>query len=430
MVTASTWIHPVILIGINMHLRGITHELFKFGLAITMLASISSFAFGHAKNETYIWLNAQEDHFDGRVELCLVDLRKYLDMDIPTEVEAAREDILARAPELSEYVTRNFELKTKDGEIIPYEIVKIDLAEAPFFGHFAQIFFKTAVMDVPAEVRVKGTFLFEQDKYSRCLLCTTYNHFTGITHPEAFFHAVYSPWNDEQAVDFNKLEKVKMGRKYFIWEGIRHIWIGIDHILFLVTLLLASVLVKRRVGDDENPEATEMLDSAVPIKPRYKWIPVEGFPGAFWNIFKIVTIFTIAHSITLALASLDIITLPSRLVESIIALSIVLVAINNIIPTFRDRTWIILFMFGLFHGMGFASVMQNLPFRMPHLKNLLVCFNVGVELGQMAIVAAVFPVIFLLRKMSWYKPVILIGGSLVMIVVAGYWFVERAMGWA
>ena len=156
---------------------------------------------------------------------------------------------------------------------------------------------------------------------------------------------------------------------------------------------------------------------------------VAGFISAT-SIFKIVTIFTIAHSITLALASLDIITLPSQLVESIIALSIVLVAINNIIPMFRDRTWVVLFLFGLFHGMGFASVMQNLPFRMPNLTKLLISFNIGIELGQLAIVAVVFPVIFSLRKWRWYNPLILIGGSLIMIVIAGYWFLERALGWA
>lgn len=157
-------------------------------------------------------------------------------------------------------------------------------------------------------------------------------------------------------------------------------------------------------------------------------MPVAGFTGAFWNVFKIVTIFTVAHSITLCLASLGIITLPSQLVESIIALSIVLVAFNNIVPTFRDRTWVILFLFGLFHGLGFASVMQHLPYRVGNLNKVLIGFNVGVELGQMAIVAAVFPIMYFLRKTSFYKPVFLVGGSIVLIAIASYWFVERAFG--
>ena len=406
----------------------------RLGLPLVTMAWIllltSSQVWGHAKNESYIWLNPQKDHFSGHVEFRLEDLRKFFKMDIPEDYATGKEKVLSLGDKLKDYVNSRFELKQLDGSTIPYRIVKVDLLENDYFGHFAQLFFETDKMEVPTKVIVKTDFLFEHDKYSRCLLCTQYNDFTGKSYPESFYHAVFSPWNFEQEIDFADLNPVKRGRRYYVWEGIRHIWIGLDHILFLVTLLLASVLVKREItkSDDSevNVDVSEDGDSKI---AKYKWVPVEGFRGAFWSIFKIVTIFTIAHSITLALASLDIISLPSQLVESIIALSIVLVAINNIIPTFRDRTWVILFLFGLFHGMGFASVMKNLPFRMSNLNQLLLCFNLGVEIGQMAIVAAVFPVIFALRKTSFYKPVILVGGSLVMIVIAGYWFVERAMGW-
>ena len=84
--------------------------------------------------------------------------------------------------------------------------------------------------------------------------------------------------------------------------------------------------------------------------------------------------------------------------------------------------------FGLFHGLGFASVMSELPFRMVHLLKVLIGFNVGVELGQLAIVAVVFPVIFAFRKTRSYVPVCLIGGSLLMGGIATYWFIERAFG--
>ena len=408
----------------------------RLAAAVLCLLIGNSIAFGHAKNETYIWLNAQQDHLDGEVQFRLDDLRKHMGMEIPTDYAAAREAIQQRKPDLESYVHQHFEIRTTDGQLIPYEIERIDLLENDYFGHFAQLFFKTAVMEVPPQVVVKSTFLFEHDMHSRCLLCTQYNHFSGETYPERFFHAVCSPWNNEHVVDYMNLNPVKAGRRYYLWEGVRHIWIGLDHILFLITLLLASVLVKQKVDDEgSNNEENDLgKNTASELhsekKQRYRWVPVEGFRGAFWSIFKIVTIFTIAHSITLALASLGFISLPSRLVESVIALSIVLVAINNMIPRFRDSTWVILFLFGLFHGLGFASVMQNLPFRMQNLPSLLVCFNVGVELGQLAIVIAVFPIIFFLRKSPLYKPVILYGGSLIMILIAGYWFIERAMGWA
>ncbi|MEO1086645.1 MAG: HupE/UreJ family protein, partial [Acidobacteriota bacterium] len=136
--------------------------------------------------------------------------------------------------------------------------------------------------------------------------------------------------------------------------------------------------------------------------------------------------FTIAHSITLSLAALDIISLSSRVVESIIALSIVLVAINNVFPKVREGHWLVIFFFGLFHGMGFASVMGELPFRMMHLVQVILAFNIGVELGQIAIVAVAFPILFLLRKSPIYKPVFLNGGSIAIGLLALWWFIERA----
>lgn len=171
-----------------------------------------------------------------------------------------------------------------------------------------------------------------------------------------------------------------------------------------------------------------LLLPAVLILQQTKWEPVPDFKSAFWNILRIVTIFTVAHSITLSLAALGVISVSSRIVESIIALSIILVAINSIVPTFKDKTWLVIFGFGLFHGMGFASVMGVLPFRMMHLWKVLVGFNIGVELGQIGIVMAVFPIIFLLRQHKSYVPVILKGGSAVTAVIACYWFAERAFG--
>ena len=144
-----------------------------------------------------------------------------------------------------------------------------------------------------------------------------------------------------------------------------------------------------------------------------------------------VTVFTIAHSITLLLAGLDIISLPSRLVESIIALSIILVALNNVLGRSQNASLAVILFLGLFHGLGFASVMADLPFRISDLKQfilIIVGFNIGVELGQLAILLVVFPLLYLLRNSKLYGPVVLKGGSAILILIAGYWFVERAFG--
>lgn len=383
---------------------------------------ISACSFAHSTDETYIWLNPQSDHFDGLIEIRLPDVRQYFDIEISGDFETAKAAVPAIAPALQEYIKSHFSLKNIDGSPIEYEIVKTDLLEADYFGHFVQFFFRTAPLEVPSQIQVSSTLLFEHDPFSRSLLCMQYNHFTGESFPEAYHHEVFSPRNPSAEIDFLRTVSVPFGRKYYIKEGVRHIWIGIDHVLFLITLLLPAVFVRRSTSSPSS--ASDSSSSST------EWVPVKSFRQGLWNICKIVTVFTIAHSITLYLASLDIFTLPAQIVESVIAFSIIMVAIGNFVPALRQHSWIILFVFGLFHGMGFASVLQDLPFRMSNLPRLLICFNGGVELGQLAIVAVVFPILFFLRYSKLYRPVILMGGSIVITVFASFWLYERVFTWS
>ena len=159
-------------------------------------------------------------------------------------------------------------------------------------------------------------------------------------------------------------------------EGMWHIWTGYDHILFLISLLLSApyLLVQR------------------------KWLPREGLAGTFGQVLKIVTAFTLAHSITLGLVIFDIVSLPSRLVESTIAASIAFAATNNLRPTIYNKLWLLTFGFGLIHGMGFADALKELGLPDNARWLVLLAFNLGVEIGQIAIVIALLPLIFLARK--------------------------------
>ena len=187
--------------------------------------------------------------------------------------------------------------------------------------------------------------------------------------------------------------------------GILHILEGIDHVLFLVALLLPSVLRRR-----ENS----------------LWKPVGKFSTAFIYIIKIATAFTIAHSITLCLATLQIVQVPSRLVESIIAASIGLAALDIFIPIFRGRSWLIIFLFGLFHGFGFADVLAELGVTSQNALLSLFGFNLGVEIGQLAIIAVVFPILYFLRRQRFYSGFVIKSGASLLGVTSLYWFVERA----
>ena len=143
-------------------------------------------------------------------------------------------------------------------------------------------------------------------------------------------------------------------------------------------------------------------------------------------MLKVVTAFTLAHSITLSLAALGLISLPSRLVESAIAASVIFAALSNLRGAVELKRWVMAFVFGLIHGFGFASVLADLGLPQNALVLALVGFNVGVEIGQLAIVAVFLPLAFLLRRTRFYQVAVLKGGSLIVALLATWWLVQRA----
>lgn len=196
------------------------------------------------------------------------------------------------------------------------------------------------------------------------------------------------------------------GFTQYVHAGVTHIWGGIDHLLFLLSLLLPAVL-SRRGG---------------------RWLPVPMVVPATWNILKVVTAFTLAHSITLSLAAFDVVRLPSRLTESIIAASIIVGALNNVFPVVTNARWRIAFAFGLLHGFGFAAVLSEMGLPRGSRLVSLLGFNLGVEVGQLAVVLAVMPIAYLMRSTRFYQRGVLPWGSTAIAGLALVWFVQRAFG--
>jgi hypothetical protein len=204
---------------------------------------------------------------------------------------------------------------------------------------------------------------------------------------------------------------IMLGHNY-IWRtigeylraGVWHIWSGIDHLLFLLSLLLPAVLQRGRG----------------------RWEPVPSGRPAFLGILKVVSAFTLAHSITLSLAALDVVRLPSRFTESVIAASIILAALNNIFPLVTETRARIAFAFGLLHGFGFASVLAEMGLPAGARLASLLAFNCGIEAGQLAVVCAVMPLAYALRRGALYQRAVLPWGSAAIAAVALVWFVQRA----
>jgi hypothetical protein len=190
----------------------------------------------------------------------------------------------------------------------------------------------------------------------------------------------------------------------YLQAGIWHIWSGIDHLLFLISLLLPAVLIRRGA----------------------RWEPVTAARPAVFSILKVVTAFTLAHSITLTLAALNVVRLPSRLTESVIAASIIIAALNNIFPVVTDSRARIAFAFGLLHGFGFASVLADMGLPSGARLLSLLSFNLGIETGQLAVVLGVMPIVYATRATLVYRRAVLPWGSAVIALVALVWLLQRA----
>jgi HupE / UreJ protein len=175
----------------------------------------------------------------------------------------------------------------------------------------------------------------------------------------------------------------------FVRLGVEHILTGWDHLLFLLVLLLRG--------------------------------------GGWLSLVKIITAFTVAHSVTLALAVLEVVALPDRLVEAVIALSIAAVAAENLfLRPVVSRRWLVSFAFGLVHGFGFSSVLRDIGLPTEGLVLSLLGFNAGVELGQALVVAVALPALTLLRTTRWEARVTR-SASLATLLVGAVLFVERTL---
>jgi hypothetical protein len=363
-------------------------------LAALLFVLAAAPAFAHKPSDSYLALQIDGPRIEGQWDIALRDLDFAIGLDANADGEITWGELRARHAEIAAYALARLALRS-EGSPCPARATA-HLVDNHSDGAYAVLRFVALCPDAVANVDIDYALFFDVDPQHRGLL--------RLTDRAGTRSAIFSPERARQRFDLAETSRLRQFLDYAN-EGIWHIWIGFDHILFLLSLLLPAVLTRR---DD-------------------RWKAVEAFGPAFWDVFKIVTAFTVAHSITLSLATLDVVTLPSRLVESAIALSVVAAALNNIWPVVRGRRWVVAFLFGLVHGFGFASVLTDLGLPQGALVLALVGFNVGVEVGQLALVAAFLPLAFLVRDTLFYRRILVAGGSALIAVIATVWLVERSL---
>ena len=261
------------------------------------------------------------------------------------------------------------------------------LSAAPEVDADGNLFLRI-VYDVPLADEPPATLVLDLEKFLQAPLLDEHKNlvrvFVASDQPELL--AVLSA--SSPVGQFQLREEVDLLAQvmHFVWLGVEHIFIGYDHIMFLAALIV--------IGSRLGP------------------------------LVKIVSAFTVAHSITLILAALEIVSLPTRWVEAGIALSIAYVALENFWIRGASHRWMLTFAFGFVHGFGFANVLRDLGLPSQGLVPSLLAFNVGVEIGQVVIVAILLPGILWAAKHGHQQRLVQVASAVILLFGVG-WFVER-----
>ncbi|WP_372827883.1 HupE/UreJ family protein [Polaromonas sp.] len=364
---------------------------------LLMALLLSATAWAHKPSDSYLTLRATEGSKDITVrwDIALRDLDYVLQLDRDGNGELSWGEVRQREADITRLATSRLALSAADKPCTWASTGPLML-DKHSDGNYAVLSLSAQCEGTDRAIKARYSLFFDVDPTHRGLV-------QWIAPGSAGAQAlIFGTESAEQSLALLPTGAWQTLRQYLV-DGVWHIWIGYDHILFLLALLLPAVLV-RREG---------------------RWEPAPQLGGAVKEVLKVVTAFTLAHSITLSLAALEVVTLPSRWVESAIAASVVIAALSNLRGSLENRRWIMAFVFGLIHGFGFASVLADLGLPKDALVLALVGFNVGVELGQLAIVAVFLPLAFSLRATRFYRVGVLKLGSVIVAMLAAWWLVQR-----
>ena len=364
----------------------------KYTLLPWLLFSIlilPGLASAHRASDGLLWIDSQADGFAIRWDVAIRDLEGIFALDRNWDAEVSWAELSAARTELMDYARTHISVASDRSCII--QPAALQVAKYPD-GGYAVLNLAATGCRSDGSVRVTYAALFAVDPGHRGLL--------QLRRSDGTQSAVAAP--GAAVVTF--AADVSNGSTFveFLREGVWHVWIGFDHVLFLLSLLLPCVLFAVQGRRD-------------------------GLFDSLRAIVGVVTAFTLGHSVTLGLAATGLVVLPPRLVESVIALSVALAALNNLYPVVTRRRWVLAAGFGLIHGFGFAGVLAELSADSSSLLVTLAGFNVGVELGQLAIVMVVMPIAWAIRRSWVYQQAIVRGGSIAVAVLGVMWAYERAL---
>jgi len=362
-----------------------------------LFASVSMWTgtvFAHQTGNSYLTLKEADGRFMVELDFIVRDLGNLLQVPgQPSDPPPAPDKLAALQVSITQVIQQSLSVAV-DEQDIPLEFMSQSVVLHNDGLYVRQRFSATALSPDVKFVVVRYQFFTQNDMLGRA--------FFKLNLRGEEISSVFDQSNAIQRFALGEGKRwATMG--LFTKEGAKHIWEGLDHLLFLLTLLLPGLILIRTA--DEN-RAT-------------------GTTSAWKFALKVITAFTLAHSITLACSVLGLISLPDRFIESVIALSIMVSAALNLQNRFTFSHWKLAFVFGLIHGMGFANGLKELGLSSLYFLETLFAFNLGVELGQLSAVVLVTLPLVLLARSEESKLQVMRWGSAILFLIALVWLVQR-----
>jgi hypothetical protein len=357
----------------------------------------ASSAFAHQTGNSYLTLKEADGRLMVELDFIVRDLGNLLQVPgQPSDPPPAPDKLAALQVPITQVIQESLTIAVDDQDI-PLEFMSQSVVLHNDGLYVRQRFSATAFSADAKFVVVRYQFFTENDMLGRA--------FFKLSLRGEEISSVFDQSNAIQRFTLGEGKRwATMG--LFTKEGAKHIWEGPDHLLFLLTLLLPGLMLVR-------PSETSVA---------------SGSTAAWKFALKVITAFTVAHSITLVCSVLGWISLPDRFIESVIALSIMLSAALNLQNRFTFSHWKLAFVFGLIHGMGFANGLRELGLSSMYFLEALFAFNLGVELGQLSAVVLVAVPLVLLARREESRLQVMRWGSGMVFLIALVWLVQRLFG--
>lgn len=368
-------------------------------LVVALLFAAGPRAEAHSASSSYLHIDVRDEALDVQWSIALRDLDYAIGLDSDGNGAITWGMLRQKHEAVEAYALARLTLNADGTACAPGPVTL--MADQLGDGGYAVLRFTAECGHIPTNVSVRYGLMFDLDPMHRGLLDLVV---AGVPHVAAL-----SPDRPEEHFDVTPGYGETV-RTFFL-TGVNHLLTGVDHMLF-VTMLLVPAMFRRRT----HSHGTDAV-----------LVPVSNFRSMFIESLKVLSAFTLAHGTTLTLSVLHIVSIPERLSEAGIALTILITALDNIFHVIPGRRWPLAFAFGLVHGLGFATALGPLFLPPVALGVALISFNLGLEAAQVSIAAIVLPVGFALRNTRLYPRRIMPGISGAVAVVALAWVTDRAL---